>query len=201
MKQKKIIIFMPSIEGGGVEKNFFIVTNYLSRKLNNISVISLSKKYKKYINKKINFVSLNSQFWENIGRRKKFLVSLFLLIKLLITNKDVVVICFQGHAYCILMCKLFNAKIIVRSNSSPSGWSKNFLKNFLYKIIYSFADKIIVNSFQFKQEMKKKFNLNSICIYNPLNLKEIISLAKKKINFTFLTKKNFNLINVARLNE
>ena len=202
MNQKKIIIFMPSIDsGGGVEKNFFIVTNYLSIKLNNISVISLSKKYKKYIDKKINFVSLNSQFWETIGRRKKFLVSLFLLIKLLVSNKNVVVICFQGHLYCILICKLFNAKIIVRSNSSPSGWSKNFFKNFLYKKIYSFADKIIVNSLQFKKEMKKRFNLNSICIYNPLNLKEIIFLAKKKINFTFFKKKNFNLINVARLNE
>jgi hypothetical protein len=27
---KKIIMFMPSIEGGGVEKNFFIIANYLS---------------------------------------------------------------------------------------------------------------------------------------------------------------------------
>ena len=49
--------------------------------------------------------------------------------------------------------------------------------------------------------MKKRFNLNSICIYNPLNLKEIIFLAKKKINFSFFNKSNFNLINVARLNE
>ena len=201
MKQKKIIIFMPSIEGGGVEKNFFIITNYLSSKLNNISVISLSKRYKKYINKKIKFVSLNSYFWESISRRKKFLVSLFLLIKLLISNKNVTVLSFQGHAYCILISKMFNAKIIVRSNSSPSGWSQNFLKNFFYKKIYSFADKIIVNSFQFKKEMKKRFNLNSICIYNPLNLKEIIFLAKKKINFSFFNKSNFNLINVARLNE
>ena len=201
MKQKKIIIFMPSIEGGGVEKNFFIITNYLSSKLNNISVISLSKRYKKYIDKKIEFVSLNSYFWESISRRKKFLISLFLLIKLLIRNKNVIVLSFQAHAYCILISKLLNAKIIVRSNSSPSGWSQNFLKNFFYKKIYSHADKIIVNSYQFKKEMKKRFNLNSICIYNPLNLKEIIFLAKKKINFSFFNKNNFNLINVARLDE
>ena len=43
--------------------------------------------------------------------------------------------------------------------------------------------------------------MNSICIYNPLNLKEIIFLSKKKINFSFFNKSNFNLINVARLNE
>ena len=29
---KKVIIFMPSIEGGGVEKNLFIVSNYLAKK-------------------------------------------------------------------------------------------------------------------------------------------------------------------------
>ena len=38
--EKKIIIFMPSIDGGGVEKNLFIITNYLSKKINNITVIT-----------------------------------------------------------------------------------------------------------------------------------------------------------------
>ena len=29
----KILVFMPSIEGGGVEKNFFLVCNYLVNKV------------------------------------------------------------------------------------------------------------------------------------------------------------------------
>ena len=37
---------MPSIEGGGVEKNLFIISNYLATKLNKISIISASLKYK-----------------------------------------------------------------------------------------------------------------------------------------------------------
>ena len=44
--QKKLIIFIPSIEGGGVEKNLFIISNYLKDKINNISVISISNKFK-----------------------------------------------------------------------------------------------------------------------------------------------------------
>ena len=44
-KEKKLIIFMPSIEGGGVEKNLFIISNYLSSKLKNITLITTSKKY------------------------------------------------------------------------------------------------------------------------------------------------------------
>ena len=33
MTKKNLVIFMPSIEGGGVEKNLFIVANFLSKKL------------------------------------------------------------------------------------------------------------------------------------------------------------------------
>ena len=38
---------MPSINGGGVEKNFFLIANYLSTKFSKISVISLSREQKK----------------------------------------------------------------------------------------------------------------------------------------------------------
>ena len=31
--KKKLIIFMPSIDGGGVEKNLFIISNFLSNKI------------------------------------------------------------------------------------------------------------------------------------------------------------------------
>ena len=42
MKQKKIIIFMPSIEGGGVEKNLFLISNFLSTKFRKIKIITSS---------------------------------------------------------------------------------------------------------------------------------------------------------------
>ena len=42
--KKKLIIFIPSIEGGGVEKNLYIISNYLAKKLNKISIISSSLK-------------------------------------------------------------------------------------------------------------------------------------------------------------
>ena len=34
MKEKKLIIFIPSIEDGGVEKNLYLIANYVGR--NNI---------------------------------------------------------------------------------------------------------------------------------------------------------------------
>ena len=201
-ENKELIIFMPSIEiGGGVEKNFIILTNFLIRKIKNVSIITTSRKHKRYLNKKINYISLNANFWDKIGRRKKFFLSLIILFRKLIFNKNVTVLSFQGHVYCILLCKLMNVKVIVRSNTSPFGWSNNFIKKFLYKIIYSLADEIIVNSSEFKKEMKRKFNLNAKSIYNPLNFSQINKFSKKKINFKFFTKNSLNLINVARLNE
>ena len=53
--KKRLIIFMPSIEGGGVEKNLFIVANYLTRKIKRVSLISASKKYKNRFQKSIAF--------------------------------------------------------------------------------------------------------------------------------------------------
>ena len=44
MTNKKLILFMPSIEGGGVEKNFFLISSFLADKLNDITLITAEKK-------------------------------------------------------------------------------------------------------------------------------------------------------------
>ena len=47
---------MPSIEGSGVEKNLFLVSNYLSEKTKDLKLITISKKYKKKFNKSVNLL-------------------------------------------------------------------------------------------------------------------------------------------------
>ncbi len=49
--------------------------------------------------------------------------------------------------------------------------------------------------------MSNKFKVNSICIYNPLNKKEIIKKSKQKINLSFFSNKTINFINVGRLED
>lgn len=178
---------MPSIETGGVEKNFFLISNYLIKHYKNISIITLSKKHKNRFNKKIKFISLQSNFWDSLGKRKKFLICIFLLIAEILKGNSIV-FSFQGNIYCTLICKLLFTKIIVRSNSSPEGWSNNFLKKLFYKLILNLANKTIVNSKIFKKQLKSKYNLDFTYIYNPLNVKEIDLLSKKKINIIILRK-------------
>ena len=42
--KKEIIFYIPSIEGGGVEKNIFLLLKYLSKKLEKIHVVTADKK-------------------------------------------------------------------------------------------------------------------------------------------------------------
>lgn len=116
----------------------------------------------------------------------------------LLFERNYLVFSFQANIYCILICKLLKVKVIVRSNSSPAGWSKNFLKSKIYKFFFSIADKIIVNSIDFQKEFKKKFKINVSCIFNPLNKNEIIKRSRG-INIKFFNKSTLNLINVGRL--
>ena len=198
--QKKLIIFIPSIEGGGVEKNLFIISNYLKDKINNISVISVSNEFKNKFDYKIKFISPKANFWNSIGRRKKFFVGLFLLFLEILKDRNILVFSFQGNVYCTLLCKLLGIKVIVRSNSAPDGWSQNRFKNIVFRFVLRSADKIIVNSFEFKKKFKTKFKIHAECIYNPLNKKEIIKKSKIKSKFKF-DRKKLKLINIGRYTD
>ena len=198
---KNLIIFMPSIEGGGVEKNLFLISNFLSKKLNNVSLITASYGFKKKF-RSLKFITPYFDLTKH-SRKVKYVFCLYELLKLIIKKENIVILSFQANLYCILISKLFNIKIIVRSNSSPSGWSQDFIKKKLFKLILRLADTIIVNSKDFQKEFKKEFNLKTKMIYNPLNKNEIIKLSKKKVFFPFFdkSKNNLKLINIGRFTD
>ena len=131
MKEKKLIIFIPSVEGGGVEKNFFLVSNYLSQRFRNVSVITADKNIKSKLSKKIKLICPKSNSWSKKKRLIKYLICLYLLIISYLNNKKILVFSFQANAYAIIISKLFGLKIITRSNSSSTGWSRNFIKQYL----------------------------------------------------------------------
>jgi glycosyltransferase involved in cell wall biosynthesis len=199
MNKKKLIIFIPSIEGGGVEKNLFLLSNYLAKNINETKIITSSFKYKKRFSN-IEIIAPKLKFWNNFGRKMKYLVCLYYLTKTLLKDKNYLVFSFQANLYSIIVCKILNIKIIVRANSSPSGWSKGHLKTLIFKKILKLADKIIVNSYDFKDEISKKFLLNSKCIYNPLNKEFIKKKSKEKVNLSFFNKKKtIRIITIGRL--
>lgn len=199
----KIIIFMPSMDGGGVEKNIILITNYLVNYYKYISLITFNNKFKKKFSKKIHFISHTSK---NTIRSKyyKYFICLIYLFKQIIFCKKVLVFSFQANIYALILCKFLKKKIIIRSNSAPTGWTKNLIKRKIFKFFFKYANSIIVNSKDFKKEIDKEFNINSKLIYNPLNKLEIIKNSKRKINLKFFSKnkkKFIKIINIARFTD
>ena len=190
--KKKIIFFMPAMEGGGVEKNLIILTNYLSKKLSNINLITFDNKFNHLFNKKIKIINAT-----NINKNKKYnkyfkyFKCLLLLIREYLNDRRLLVFSFQANIYVIILSTILKFKVISRSNSSPSGWKNNFFKVIIFKFFFKFADEIIVNSSEFKKEFKKYFGINTKLIYNPLNKNEILKKSKIKLNFNFFKKKMY----------
>ena len=58
---KNLIVFMPSIEGGGVEKNLFLVCNYLIKKISDLKVITISSKHSNKFDRPIKILLSNQK--------------------------------------------------------------------------------------------------------------------------------------------
>ena len=196
--KKKIVIFMPSIEFGGVEKNLKIITNYLSNKINNIILLTSNNDAKPEFNKKIKFVSPKYKFANNLGRRLKTFICLFLLLKIYLKEKNIIILSFQANNFAIIFAYLFNISIITRSNTAPIGWSNNIFKKIIFNILLKIPKCVIVNSKDFKKKIDKEFNIKSKLIYNPfVKINKTLILEKRNINF--FKSKSLKVINVARL--
>ena len=199
--KKKLIIFIPHLNIGGVEKNFYIISNFLVKKLKDISIITINKNISKKLGNKANIISIKSNRFNSSHIYVKYIICIYLLIKTLIKSRNYVIFSFQANWYSIIISKLFHLKVIIRSNTAPSGWSKNLIKNYLYKILLKLSDEVFVNSMEFKKKFHSKFNINPKCIYNPLNKVEIEKLGKKKFKNNFYKKNYFNMINYSRLTD
>ena len=197
----KIVVFMPSIEGGGVEKNLFLICNYLAKKTGKIKLITVSRQFRKKFNSSVELITFSSDLFDKFSRRIKYLLSIFLLIKEILKNRNILVFSFQANLYCIIICKLFSVKVISRSNSAPIGWSKNFVKKLIFRIVLNLSNVILVNSYQFKKDLKKEFNVDAKTIYNPLNRKEIIIKSKKKSKKIFTSNKKLKILNIGRFTD
>lgn len=198
--KKKYVFFCPSIEDGGVEKNLVNIMNNLGQELE-LSLITANKDKIKRFKKNIKFIYPNSNFFNNTSRFIKSILCSILLIKNFY-NQDINIISFQSNVIAIFISKIFNFKIIIRSNSSPNYYAKNIFKKFFFSKIFRYADEIIVNSNEFKKEFKKYFNLNSKRIYNLIEKKkDIITKSKTKIKFDFFDnhKKTLKILSIGRL--
>ena len=63
LSKKNLVIFSPSIDQGGVEKNLFLITEFLSKRLPNIFLITSNFRDKKKFSKKIKIYTPPKYYW------------------------------------------------------------------------------------------------------------------------------------------
>lgn len=200
--KKKLVIFMPAMEGGGVEKNIIVISNYLANYIGNIELITYDAKFNKCFDKRIKIINFVKTSKIKRSKYYKYFICLLLLIRSFFQKKETYIFAFQANIYCIILALIFRKKIITRSNSSPSGWSKNYFKNLIFKILFNYPENIIVNSDKFRKEFIRRFKARPKMIYNPINTSEILEKSKLKINDNFFSNKHIlKIINVARFTD
>ena len=125
-KQNQIIYFFPDPQIGGVEKNFFLVSKYLSTFFKQNFLITGNQINNK-IDKRIKLIKI-SNIWSNINRRLLFIICSRKLFLVSAKMKNSIIFSFQGNFYAIIVSILLRKKIIIRSNLSPQGWANSTFK-------------------------------------------------------------------------
>ena len=59
--KNRLIFFMPSMEGGGVEKNLILIANYISKFKQNVFLITFDNGFNKYFNKNISILNVRKK--------------------------------------------------------------------------------------------------------------------------------------------
>ena len=189
---KNIIFYIPSIEGGGVEKNFHLLIKYLPKIIGKIHVITADKRNNN--SKNIKYICPNSNYWNKKNRILKNIICIYLLIKNFWSAKAVI-FSFQSNITTIIISKILGFRILIRLNTSLKKYLKNFFKRIIFKFFYSLSDIIIVNSKFFQNELNE-VNLKSHLIYNlSVNKKK-----RKRLNF-FKRFNGLKILNIGRLTE
>ena len=189
---KKIIFYIPSIEGAGVEKNLYLLIKYLPNQIGKIYIVTANKKDNN--SKYIKYICPNSNYWNKKNRTLKNMICLYLLIKNFWSSKGII-LSFQSNISSIIISKILRFKVLIRLNTSLKKYVNSFLKRIIFKFFYSLSDIIIVNSKSFQKELND-FNLKSYLIHNLNNYEK----RRKKLNF-FKKFKGLKILNIGRLTD
>ncbi len=195
---KKIYLFCPSINDGGLEKTLSIYANFLTNSFQvNLITNTFNNKRLKAFNKKVKIINFRNKFFI----KNRIINNLFCVVKTLLTNeKNLIVFSLHDHFFwCLLKFFKLKFKLIIRTstaiinekNKSEEEYLKKqfYFKNFI-TFFYRFADLVITAATNNKLFLKNKIKAKNVkIIYNYFPKFK----AKKKI------KKTYNIFFIGRL--
>lgn len=200
--KKNILLFMPNIEKGGIEKNLILLSSYLIKN-SNITIVcgEITAEVKEKLDNKIKIIIAKNYVAYTIFT-KRILNTINCFFEILKNKKKIIldntiIFSLQNHPFPIFLSKLIKKKIIIRIANHPYSSLRYFnnLPIFYFKIFiklffYRFANGIICNSNSSRLYLKKFLKNKSVTtIFNPL-------IIGKESNSNNLRK---NILTVGRL--
>ena len=198
---KKIFIFVPSFESGGVERNAVIVANSMLEEGCDVSVVYCRKidaqflKLKSKVEKiKLNRISFLPFVHERIIDAVSSILFGFFILRRVVDKKSII-ISFQSNVIAIILSKLLNIKVIVRlsnhySNIEHEQSKLRKISEYLKKVFNKKADVVIANSQELADDYSKVLGCEVKTIYNPIDFKVIQKKSKETVVEELFIKKS-----------
>jgi len=195
---KKIYLFCPSINDGGVEKTLSIYANFLASNFQvNLITNTFNKKRLKTFNKNVNIINFKNKFF----LINRIINNLFCVIKtLLMKERKLVIFSLHDHFFwCLLKFLKIRFKLIIRTSSAivnekNKTEDENIKKDFFFRkfitSFYRYTDLLITAS-----EYNRLFLKNKI---KAKNVKKIYNYFPKNNGFKRI-KRVYNVFFIGRL--
>jgi glycosyltransferase involved in cell wall biosynthesis len=181
--KKHILIFIPAIESGGVEKNAAIVANELAAQDYPVSVLFcriIDEKRAAFSNR-VEMVQFPRTTIPLVNPR---LTDAYFMKKNLSAYLDqqdaenTVLIAFQSASVAIGVCRKAGVRVICRLSNHPSTikYEKSLLRKcseWLRPYTYKKADVIVANSKKLADDFGRKTGREVVTIYNPVDFPEV----------------------------
>jgi glycosyltransferase involved in cell wall biosynthesis len=210
--KKKLLIFLPSLAGGGAERTVVNIINYIDKKIFDVTLVLISKninnehkhEYLENLNSNVKVLYLNCK----LSRLHIFNIIYKLCQTINKENPDIIFsTTFNANVISIISNKLAkkNIPVVIRETTNRTKLGVNLFGKLVTRFIYNQSDTVVslskgvkndlINNFKVKKEKIK-------LIYNPVDIKHINNSKNAKVEDFLLPKENMkNIIAVGRLIE
>lgn len=196
---KKIVILINSLDGGGAERVVSTLLNKLVEKYE-CHLILMENKISYDLDNRVNIISLDENPDQSgIVKLLRLPIVAYKLSKIIKRHKFIQITSFLYRAnYVNILAKYFSHhKSIISERIAPSSMYKDNslsskISKFLIRSLYNKADKIIPVSKAIENDLIKNFgaNINQKVIYNPYDIEKIEQLSKETISYKINRKKS-----------
>lgn len=195
---KKIVIFINSLDGGGAERVISTLLNNLVEKYE-CHLILMENKISYELDSRINIISLDEKSNQNgIVKLLRLPIISYKLSKVIKKHNfsQITSFLYRANYVNILAKYLSKHKCIISERIAPSSMYEDksissTISKFLIRNLYNKADNIIPVSKAIENDLIKNFGIyiKQEVIYNPYDIEKIEQLSKENVSYIIDRKK------------